>query len=170
MTRGKSVATRMLAAFQCFRICYVYICIIYIYYICNAFTQHRVLPVVFLLCDMSIYFCCLCTLGRSSQSERSLCCYRLNTWISVDDKAVGNFFQITFPLLACQLDALLQSGTIEILPSVPWYKLFTTPSLVLNWCASKDYQVAYKAHALKFGYFMSSHMAWDFMGNLSWLV
>lgn len=114
------------------------------------------LPVVFLLCNMAIYFCCLCTLGKSSQSERSWCCYRLNTWISVDDKAVVNFFQLTFPLLTCQLDAFLQSCAVAVLLSVPWYKLFTAPLLVLNWWGLKDYQDVYKAHALKFRYFVSS--------------
>lgn len=112
----------MLATFQCFLICYI--CIIHICCICNAFT-HTYIAIhtdTCLLC----YFCVLwlftfafSRFGRSSQSERSWCCYRLDSWIQQLIKtqfckyprnSAMNPFRKCFILSCCWL----QDGVIKV--------------------------------------------------------
>lgn len=75
MTRGKALIECLLH-FQRFQICYVYICIIYIFiYAMHSHTHTHIdilLPVVFLLCNMAIYFCCLCTVGEKQPIWKEL--------------------------------------------------------------------------------------------------
>lgn len=92
----------------------------------------------FLPCNKDIYF--LCAPGRSNPSERSWCCYRLNTiyfyWCQDSRELFMN----------CLSFAGLSAGYL------PWklccsnyHQVIYTQLLVMNWWALRDYQGVYKS-------------------------
>lgn len=71
MTRGKALIECLLH-FQCFQICYVYICIIYIFYICNAFTHTHTYKYTVACCVSSMQYGYLFLLSLHSWEKQPI--------------------------------------------------------------------------------------------------
>lgn len=118
---------------------------------------HTLLPALFLLCNKDISFLCLCAPGRSNPSERSWCCYTLNTGIFCWCQGSRELFP------NCLSSADLSAGYL------PW-KLccsnFTIQLFTHNCCYQtgelwRTIRISIKAHALKFSWFCK--LSWEIL-------